>query len=92
MLFPFGYGLSYTTYSYSDMKVTNGNHVQVTFKVKKTGSRAGAEVVLRCTLLFRPAQRTSKGLVGWGRVKLNPGESKEVTVDVEPLFLSIFNV
>ena len=92
VLFPFGYGLSYTTYAYSDMKVTNGNHVQVSFKVKNTGSRVGTEVAQIYVSLPSSANEPPKRLVGWSRVKLNPGESKDVTVDVEPLFLSIFNI
>ena len=44
VLFPFGYGLSYTTYAYSDLKVAPGNGASVSFDVKNTGSRAGAEI------------------------------------------------
>ncbi len=44
VLFPFGYGLSYTTYGYSDLKVTPGKETTVSFTVKNTGSRAGAEI------------------------------------------------
>src|SRR5213079_2958579 len=74
VLFPFGYGLSYTTYAYSDMKVTNGNHVQVSFKVKNTGSRVGTEVAQIYVSLPSSANEPPKRLVGWSRVKLNPGE------------------
>jgi len=90
-LFPFGYGLSYTTYSYSNMKVTPGDHVRVSFTVRNTGSRAGVEVAQVYASLPSSAGEPPKRLVGWSRVKLNPGESKDVTVDIEPLFLSIFN-
>lgn len=90
-LFPFGYGLSYTTYSYSNLKVTPDDHVSVSFTVKNTGSRAGTEIAQVYAALPASAGEPPKRLVGWSRVKLNPGESKEVTVDVEPLFLSIFN-
>jgi len=90
-LFPFGYGLSYTTYSYSNMKVTPGDQVRVSFTVRNTGSRAGVEVAQVYASLPSSAGEPPKRLVGWSRVKLNPGESKDVTVDIEPLFLSIFN-
>ena len=90
-LFAFGYGLSYTTYSYSNMKVTPGEHVRVSFTVTNTGSRAGAEIAQVYASLPSSAGEPPKRLVGWSRVKLNPGESKDVTVDIEPLFLSIFN-
>ncbi len=43
-LFPFGYGLSYTTFSYSGLKVTPGKETTVSFTVKNTGSREGAEI------------------------------------------------
>jgi beta-glucosidase len=74
--FPFGYGLSYTTYSYSNMKVTPGEHVRVSFTVKNTGSRAGAEIAQVYASFPSSAGEPPKRLVGWSRVKLNPGESK----------------
>lgn len=92
VLFPFGYGLSYTTYSYSNLKATAGTTPQVSFTVTNTGNRAGAEVAEVYASLPASASEPPKRLVGWSRVQLNPGESKEVTVDVDPKFLSIFNV
>ncbi len=91
VLFPFGYGLSYTTYAYSNVKATSGDHVRVSFTLKNTGSRAGEEIAQVYAALPASAGEPPKRLVGWSRVKLNPGESKEVTVDVEPLFLYVFN-
>ena len=92
VLFPFGYGLSYTSYSYSDLKVNAGKAASVTFTVKNTGGRAGTEIAQVYASLPESAGEPPKRLVGWDRVKLNPGESKQVTVEVEPLYLSIFNV
>jgi beta-glucosidase len=92
VLFPFGYGLSYTTYSYSNLKVQPGKAATVSFTVKNTGSRAGAEIAQVYASLPASAGEPPKRLVGWSKVKLDPGESKDVTVEVEPLFLSIFNV
>ncbi len=91
VLFPFGYGLSYTTYSYSDLKVTPGKDTTVTFTVKNTGSRAGAEIAQVYAALPADADEPPKRLVGWNKVKLNPGESKQVTVTVPPLYLSIYD-
>ena len=91
-LFPFGYGLSYTTYSYSNLKVAPGKNPRVTFTVTNTGNRAGAEVAQVYASLPAAAAEPPKRLVGWSKVKLNGGESKEVTVDVDPKYLSIFNV
>ncbi len=90
VLFPFGYGLSYTTYEYSGLRVTPGEHVKVSFTVKNTGNRAGTEIAQVYAGLPASAGEPPKRLVGWSRVKLNPGESKEVTIDIEPLFLSVF--
>jgi beta-glucosidase len=92
VLFPFGHGLSYTTYEYSSMKVTLGEKVSVTFTVKNTGTRAGAEVAQVYAALPKSAGQPPKRLVGWNKVKLNAGESKEITVEIDPLYLSIFNV
>jgi beta-glucosidase len=92
VLFPFGYGLSYTTYSYSNLKVTPGEKVQLSFTVKNTGARAGTEIAQVYAALPASANEPPKRLVGWSRVSLNPGESKDVSVAVEPLFLSIYNV
>ncbi len=92
VLFPFGYGLSYTTYNYSDLKVTPGKSVRVSFKVTNTGNRAGAEVAEVYAALPQSAGEPAKRLVGWSKVKLNAGESKEVAIDVDPEYLSIFDV
>jgi beta-glucosidase len=91
VLFPFGFGLSYTTFSYSNLKVSSSNGAHVSFTVTNTGNRAGAEVAEVYAALPASAQEPPKRLVGWSKVKLNAGESKDVTVDVEPKFLSIFN-
>jgi beta-glucosidase len=92
VLFPFGYGLSYTTYSYSNLNVTPGKNPHVTFTVTNTGNRAGAEIAEVYASLPAAAAEPPKRLVGWSKVKLNAGESKEISVDVDPKYLSIFNV
>jgi beta-glucosidase len=92
VLFPFGYGLSYTTYSYSDFKVSRDKTVRLSFKVTNTGNRAGAEIAEAYAALPESAGEPPKRLVGWSKVKLNAGESKEVVIEVDPEFLSIFNV
>lgn len=92
VLFPFGYGLSYTTYSYSNLRLTPGANPTVTFTVTNTGHRAGAEIAEAYASLPVAAGEPPKRLVGWSKVPLNAGESKEVSVNVEQKFLSIFNV
>ncbi|HEY1463297.1 MAG TPA: glycoside hydrolase family 3 C-terminal domain-containing protein [Terriglobales bacterium] len=91
VLFPFGFGLSYTTYSYSNFKVESGNAAHVSFTVTNKGDRAGAEIAQVYASLPASTNEPPKRLVGWSKVWLNPGESKDVTVAVEPKFLSIFN-
>ncbi len=92
VLFSFGYGLSYTTYSYSNLKVTAGTNPRVSFTVANTGNRSGAEIAEVYASLPAAAAEPPKRLVGWSKIKLNPGESKEVTVEVDQKYLSIFNV
>lgn len=88
-LFPFGFGLSYTTFAYSDMKATPK---EVTFTVRNTGSRAGIEIAQVYAALPAQTKEPPKRLVGWDRIPLGPGESKTVTVPLVPKYLSIFNV
>jgi len=91
VLFPFGHGLSYTTYSYSNLRVSPEKNPQVTFTVTNSGNRAGAEVAEVYAALPASANEPPKRLVGWSKVQLKPGESKEVTVDVNPKYLSIYS-
>jgi beta-glucosidase len=89
-LFPFGYGLSYTTYEYSGLKASRH---EVTFTVRNTGSRAGTEVAqVYAALPASTGEIDFKRLVAWDRVALAPGESKSVTLKLDPLYLSIFDV
>ena len=92
VLFPFGHGLSYTTYSYSALKITLGKNVNVSFTLTNSGSRAGAEIAEVYAALPASAGEPPKRLVGWSKIRLNPGESKDVTVDIDSEYLSIFNV
>ncbi len=89
-LFPFGFGLSYTTYAYSNLKTDNVRRT-VSFAVKNTGKRAGAEVAQVYATLTEAAGEPFKRLVGWQRIELAPGESKTVTVTADPRVMSIFD-
>jgi beta-glucosidase len=90
-LFPFGFGLSYTTFTYSELQVEPGKLMSVKFRVKNTGQRAGAEVAQVYLQFPETAGEPPKRLVGWSKVQLQPGESRELTIYVEPLYLSIFD-
>jgi len=87
-LFPFGYGLSYTTYSYSGLTVAPA---QVSFVVKNTGQRAGAEIAEVYATLPQAAGEPFQRLVAFQKIRLEPGESKPVTLALDPHYLSIFN-
>jgi len=90
--YPFGFGLSYTSFAYSNLKTTGGATVEVSFSVRNTGKRAGKEVAQVYLSLPPSAGEPPKRLIGWEKVELNPGESKTVTLKVDPLYLSIFDV
>jgi beta-glucosidase len=90
-LFPFGHGLSYTTFAYSGLKVVPGKDTEVSFTVRNTGARAGIEIAQIYVSLPASAAEPPKRLVGWQPVELNPGESKTVTVAIPALYVSIFD-
>jgi beta-glucosidase len=82
VLFPFGFGLSYTSYAYSGIFLTPSDPTTVSFTVKNTGNRAGTEIAQAYASLPDSAGEPPKRLVGWARVELAPGESKQVSVPV----------
>lgn len=80
--FPFGYGISYTTFAYRDMKVDRAKH-EVSCYVKNTGGVDGAEVVEVYRLAKKGSDAPVKELKGFEKVYLKAGEEKQVTVSVE---------
>ena len=87
--FPFGFGLSYTTFAYSDLKVTAEKAV---FTLTNTGSRDGAEIAqlyvsAKCSGVFRP----EKELKGFKKVYLKAGESRQVAIDLDDKAFRYFN-
>jgi len=89
-LFAFGFGLSYTTYAYSDLSVDSSAKT-ARFTVKNTGKRAGTEIAEVYGRLPRGADESFKRLVGWKRVTLAPGESQTVTIAIDPRVLETFD-
>ena len=89
-LYPFGYGLSYTRFAYSDLqldrtKLSASDRMKITLKVKNTGERAGDEVVqLYLQPLHAPHARVNKELRGFRRLHLQAGEEQTVAFDVSP--------
>ena len=96
-LYPFGYGLSYTSFTYSDMSVSNTNPkgnqtVQVSVNLKNSGNYDGAEVVqLYIRDLVGSITRPVKELKGFQKVFLKKGESKKVTFNITPEDLKFYN-
>jgi beta-glucosidase len=95
-LYPFGYGLSYTTFDYSDLKVQEkieaGQPLKATVKVTNTGNMAGDEVVqLYLTDEKASTPRPVRQLESFERIFLKPGESKTVEFALEPRQLSLIN-
>ncbi len=98
VLFPFGFGLSYTTFEYSDLKLNkktmqDTSTVTATFNVKNTGDVAGAEIVQlyvadKESTIFRPVQE----LKGFQKFWLEPGETKEVSITLDKRAFAFFNV
>ena len=91
VLFPFGFGLSYTSYAYSGLTVKNGDTITVSFTVKNTGKRAGTEIAQVYSSLPESAGEPPKRLIGWARVELAAGESKLVTIPVDRDRLTIYD-
>lgn len=96
-LYPFGYGLSYTTFEYSDLTVspaviTPNQTATVTLNVTNTGSREGDEVVQLYTRDVVSSVTTyEKNLAGFERVHLVPGETKQVTFHLDRKQLELLN-
>jgi len=96
-LFPFGYGLSYTKFDYSDLKVSpnqasSGTPVEVSLRIRNSGYRAGAEVVeLYIHDGHASVDRPVQELKGFRRVELGPGESKLVRFTLDRDAMSFYS-
>ena len=88
-LFPFGYGLSYTSFSFSGLQVTpeltdGSEGIRVSFDLRNSGSRDGAEVAQVYLGLPASTGEPPRRLVGWTKVELGPGKTQRVTVTIDP--------
>ena len=96
-LYPFGYGLSYTTFEYSNLEITPkvitpNQKATVRLKVTNTGKRAGDEVVQLYTRDILSSVTTyEKNLAGFERIHLKPGESKEIVFTLDRKHLELLN-
>lgn len=92
--YPFGYGLTYTTFTYNNVKaVDNGNNINVTVTITNNGKRAGKEVVeLYVTAPKGAVEKPAQELKAFGKTKLlQPGESQTLTLSVSKADLASFN-
>ena len=85
-LYPFGYGLSYTSFARSGLEVAGGTQPAAAFTLRNTGARDGADVG-QVYLVETPSGKTRR-LVGFSRVELKPGEARTVTVPIDPRLLA----
>jgi len=98
VLWPFGYGLSYTTFKYSNLRVSPGStaadhDVTITFDLTNTGTRAGDEIPQLYIHQFVSSTITwEQSLRGLDRIHLNPNETKSVSFTLSPSTLAIWNV
>ena len=86
VLFPFGFGLSYSRFEYANLRVSGGETVTATFDVTNTGERVGIETA-------QVYARVSGGqrLIGWARLGLKPGETKTASVVADPRLLANYD-
>jgi beta-glucosidase len=95
-LFPFGYGLSYTSFAYKNLTISAPSadqQVSVAFDATNTGTRAGAEVAeVFVGDRHAPVPRPVKELKGFAKVNLNPGETRNVTVKLDQRAFSYYDV
>lgn len=97
-LFPFGYGLSYTKFSYDNLKLSSdkikiNDKLVVSVDVENVGNLKGKEVVqLYLTDLYGSVSRPNKQLKGFEKIELNPGERKTVTFTIDKSHLSFIGI
>jgi beta-glucosidase len=97
-LYPFGYGLSYANYEYSNLRIEpatihSGGEAKISVDVKNSGERAGVETVqLYLHEQYTPVATPVKQLRGFKRVALEPGEKKTVTLTLTPEDLQLLDI
>ncbi|NBW08331.1 MAG: beta-glucosidase [Caulobacteraceae bacterium] len=88
-LFPFGHGLSYTSFRYGALRIEGGAGLTVSFDVTNTGDREGTDVPQLYVAADAPGH--ARRLAGWSRITLKPGETHRVTITAEPRILAEYD-
>jgi len=88
-LYPFGYGLSYTTFGYKNLKVEDGDGLKVSFDVTNTGKVAGADAPQLYVTAGK--RKPMVRLAGFQKIDLQPGETRRVTLSVDPRVLADYD-
>ena len=91
VLFPFGFGLTYTKFAYSDLHVRGGAEVEVSFSLTNTGQRSGEEIAQVYASLPASTGEPPHRLVSWTKLNLQPGEKRRVTLHVPERNLEIWD-
>jgi beta-glucosidase len=95
-LFPFGHGLSYTQFAYAKLRtgreVSPGDGIPVSFTIRNTGGRPGAEVAQVYVGLPASTGEPPRRLVAWEKLELDPGERRQVVLTIPPRRLAIWDV
>ena len=87
--YPFGHGLSYTSFRYSNLKVVGGKTITASFDVTNTGKIPGSDVPQ--AYLVSAAGKKTRRLIGFDKVALAPGETKHVTLTADPRLVASFD-
>jgi beta-glucosidase len=86
-LFPFGFGLSYTSFRYSGLSVSGGRALSASFAVTNTGARAG----MATAQVYAAPPGETRRLIGFKKVELKPGQTERISVTADPRLLAAFN-
>jgi beta-glucosidase len=90
-LFPFGFGLSYSTFWYSNLKAEGGKTLTVSFDVTNTGAREGYATPEVYSAMMLPNQMGIRHLIGWSKLLLKPGETGHAQVVADARLLAHFD-